>query len=62
MSITDFFFGPWIPQMIPTGSLDGNISITFTICFATVLHEGKKKKFVYCAYVDHKLHNNCTDD
>lgn len=44
MSITDFFFGPWIPQMIPTGSLDGNISITFTICFATVLHEGKKEE------------------
>lgn len=59
MSIPDFFSpcGPWIPQMIPIGSLDGNISITFAICFATVLHEGEKRRSLFTA---HMWITNCT--
>lgn len=39
---------------------DRNISITSIIWIATVLK--RRKKFVYGAYVDYKLHNNCADD
>lgn len=45
------FFSPLIPQMISTGSLDGNIPITFTICFATVLHEGGKRRSLFIAHM-----------